>query len=95
MNIIQNKLNRLNDLQDKYQYYTINMDNIYYWAKERYNVQKPTSKQLESICEYEQNYSDYAKIVDKTWAKMKTLIDELPKVEYTGACYRLINKEGV
>tara|TARA_R100001244_G_scaffold116996_1_gene87037 strand:+ start:239 stop:517 length:279 start_codon:yes stop_codon:yes gene_type:complete len=89
INTIQDKLNKLNDLEDSYQYYETNLDNIYYWACEQYNTDKPTSKQLESICEYEQNYSDYSKLTGRIGCKIRELLEELPKVEYTGACYRL------
>tara|TARA_R100000315_G_C5181846_1_gene105514 strand:- start:219 stop:572 length:354 start_codon:yes stop_codon:yes gene_type:complete len=82
-------INRLNDLEYKYQHYITNLDNIYAWACDQYNTEKPTAKQLESICEYPQNYSDYDKITDQLVSKMKKIIKQLPELEYDGYCYRI------
>ena len=92
-NEIQNNLDRLNDLEEKYQYYITNLDNIYAWACDQYNTEKPTAKQLESICEYPQNYSDYDKITDQLVLKMKKIMKQLPPVEYDGYCYRIKESE--
>jgi hypothetical protein len=92
-NEIQNNLYRLNDLEGKYQYYMTNLDNIYAWACDQYNTQMPTAKQLESICEYQLNYSDYEKITDQISSKMQKLIKKLPELEYNGACYRIKESE--
>lgn len=92
-NEIQNNLYRLNDLEGKYQYYITNLDNIYDWACDQYNTQMPTAEQLESICEYELNYSDYEKITDQISSKMQKLIKKLPELEYDGDCYRIKESE--
>lgn len=92
-NEIQNNLYRLNDLEDKYQYYMTNLDNIYAWACEQYNTESPNAKQLNSICEYPQNYRDYDKITDKIMAKMRELKKQLPPVEYDGNFYRIKKSE--
>lgn len=89
-NEIQNNLYRLNDLEDQYQYYITNLDNIYAWACEQYNTTSPNAKQLNSIHEYELNYRDYDKIIDRILAKMKELKQQLPPVEYDGSCYRIV-----
>lgn len=83
------RLQRLNDLEDKFQYYTTNLDNIYAWACDQYNTDKPTAKQLESICEYPLNYSDYEKIVMQIHYKQIEIRHKLPPVEYDGNCYRI------
>lgn len=92
-NEIKNNLHRLNDLEGKYQHYITNLDNIYAWACDQYNTEKPTAKQLESICEYPQNYSDYDKITDQLMSKIKKIIKQLPPVEYNGDCYRIKKSE--
>ena len=88
-NEIKNNLQNLNYLEDQYQYYMTNLDNIYYWACDQYNTEKPTAKQLESICEYPQNYSDYKKITNQIASSMKKVMKQLPELEYDGDCYRI------
>jgi len=92
-NEILNNLHNLNDLEEKYQYYMTNLDNIYAWACEQYNTEMPTAEQLESICEYRLNYSDYEYITDQISSKMQKLIKKLPELEYNGDCYRIKESE--
>tara|TARA_B100000965_G_C19083546_1_gene537350 strand:+ start:183 stop:530 length:348 start_codon:yes stop_codon:yes gene_type:complete len=85
---------RLNTLEGKYQHYMTNIDNIYAWACEQYNTDKPTAKQQESICEYPQNMSDYEKLTDKIAKKQKDIIANLGsnwaiEVEYDGWDYKI------
>ena len=70
-----------------------NLDNIYDWACDQYNTEKPTAEQLESICEYELNYSDYEKITNQIVSKMQKLIKKLPELEYDGDLYRFKKSE--
>ena len=86
-------INELNDLEYKYQHYMTNLDNIYDWACDQYNTEKPTAEQLESICEYELNYSDYEKITNQIVSKMQKLIKKLPELEYDGDLYRFKKSE--
>ena len=86
-------INELNDLEYKYQHYMTNLDNIYAWACDQYNTQMPTAKQLESICEYPQNYSDYEYITDNISSRMQKLIKKLPELEYDCDLYRFKKSE--
>ena len=89
------KINKLNNLEAKYQHYEVNCDNIYEWAKQIYNVEKPTDKQLDSIDEYPLNYSDYYKNVKVIGKAQKNIINELKEndnieVEFDGYRYTII-----
>jgi hypothetical protein len=92
-NEIQNNLYILNDLEDKFQHYSNYCDNLYDWACSQYNTDQPTAKQLDSICEYPQNYSDYEKIMMQLHYKQIKIRHKLPPVEYDGNCYRIKKSE--
>ena len=64
-------------------------------AKQRYNVEKPTDEQLDSIDEYPLNYSDYYKNVKVIGKAQKNIINELKEndnivVEFDGYRYTTI-----
>ncbi len=93
--VTMTKIHKLNDLEAKYQHYETNTDNIWYWAKQRYNVEKPTDEQLNSIDEYPLNFDDYAKNCDVIGKAQKKIINDLKEndnieVEFDGYCFRII-----
>tara|TARA_R100000005_G_C4977825_1_gene188586 strand:- start:387 stop:680 length:294 start_codon:yes stop_codon:yes gene_type:complete len=92
---VNEKLIELNKLEMNYSRYVVNCDNIYSWACDTYNTEKPTDKQLESICEYPLNYSDYYRNIKVIDSMQKKIIKDLKdnhnvNVEYNGDIYIIV-----